>query len=150
MYQRLNKAIENIFSDVEDFGPAITNGNYVLISNGSIITPQTWETSGKHDSTVTLHVRPVPETSEAEMDSTSNPMFTPSHVRGRLILQSPYFYSGSSSLQFLGLYRPFVQMLPMRRWAQILEHSASMHCLLAHPMFLMHPLEMNPHLVLRW
>jgi hypothetical protein len=58
----MEELIRQAFLHVEVIGPHVADGHYDLVGpNGDIILPQVWETVIEPDSTITMHMWPIPE-----------------------------------------------------------------------------------------
>lgn len=60
--------IRQAFLHVEMIGPHVAEGHYDLVgANGEIILPQVWATTIVPDTTITMHMWPMPESEKGEV-----------------------------------------------------------------------------------
>ena len=73
-WEGMEELIREAFVHVDIIGPHIAEGHYDLIdSNGKIILPSAWEKNIKPDSTISMHLWPMPEPKAEEIPGTQAP-----------------------------------------------------------------------------
>lgn len=65
----MEELIKQAFEHVDEIGPHVQSGHYDLMGpDGGIIIPSAWETTIEPDWKITMHMWPLPEKKEEEID----------------------------------------------------------------------------------